>query len=219
MDQDGVSDDRIRQARFVLSLRSAGVRDRRVLAALETVPRRLFLSAQAQKSADQDVPLPIECGQTTFAPSFIAYLTEALLIPANAKILEIGTGCGYHTAILSQIARQVFSLDRYRTLVEEAERRMATLRIENVELRVRDGQKGLRQKGPFDAILSSVAFSAKPDDLIDQLKDNGILVTAVGASGGEQMLTRYRRQNGTVEEEPLRTVCFRHAEQGEAHAL
>ncbi|WP_350334155.1 protein-L-isoaspartate(D-aspartate) O-methyltransferase [Coralliovum pocilloporae] len=214
-----ISDDRIKQARFILSLRSAGVNDRRVLAALERVPRRLFLSAQNQSHAEQDVPLPIECGQTTFAPSLVAYLTEKLMIPANAKVLEIGTGSGYHTAILAQIARQVFSLDRYRTLVDEAERRMATLRIENVELRVRDGQRGLQQKGPFDAILCSVAFSEKPDGLLAQLKDGGTLIAAIGRPGEEQQLIRYRKRDGSIQEEPLRSIRFRLAEDGEAHSL
>lgn len=202
--QDG---DRTAMANLTMKLRSAGVADRRVLAALERVPRRLFLAAQYQQSVDLDRPLPIECGQVTSAPTDIARAVEALEVRPGDKVLEIGTGSGFQTAVLAQLAMRVVSVDRYRTLIDLAEDRLTMLKVDNVTLIAADGLYGFTRHAPYNRIIVNGAMKSVPGALLDQLDENGLLVAPVG-EGPTQTLVTLRRQDRTFTRAELRTVRY-----------
>ncbi len=204
----GDAGDRIATAGLILELRRRGIRDNRVLSALERVPRQLFLSANNHVLAYADRALPIECGQTISAPSVVALMTEALAIEPNSRVLEVGTGSGYQTAILARLAEHVYTVERYRTLMELAEQRLATLRIANVTFTLGDGFDGLAEKGPFERIMVTAAAPEIPEKLTDQLVSHGIMVIPVGPAGGVQQLLKVTRRGSRFEEERLCAVRF-----------
>lgn len=199
---------RIATAELILELRKQGIRDNKVLSALERVPRRLFLSAASHKLAYADRALPIECGQTISAPSVVALMSEKLSIEPHHRILEIGTGSGYQTAILAMLAEQVYTVERYRTLIELAEQRLATLRVTNVSFNQGDGYEGMAEKAPFDRILVTAAAPEIPKQLADQLVSHGVMVIPVGPAGGVQQLLRVVRRGSRFEEERICAVRF-----------
>ncbi|MBB4302165.1 protein-L-isoaspartate(D-aspartate) O-methyltransferase [Rhodobium orientis] len=205
---DSNEGDRIATAELILLLRRQGIRDARVLSALERVPRRLFLSANSHTLAYADRALPIECGQTISAPSIVALMTEALEIEPTHRVLEIGTGSGYQAAVLSKLAEHVDTMERYRTLMELAEQRMATLGITNVNFHLGDGFEGLPEKAPFDRIIVTAAAPELPQTLAGQLVGGGIMVVPVGPSGGIQELIKVRRRGSRLEETALCSVRF-----------
>lgn len=196
------------RARLVLSLRQAGVTDTRVLEAMEKTPRDLFMGPGFSGRAWEDAALPIECGQTISQPFVVGAMSAALELTGREKVLEIGTGSGYQTAILSRLARRVFTLERYRTLLRSAQARLDALRITNVVSKLGDGGLGWAEQGPFDAIILTCAAPVRPDGLLRQLAPGGRLLAPVG-SGGVQELLRYRlRPDGVFEEEALMDVRF-----------
>jgi protein-L-isoaspartate(D-aspartate) O-methyltransferase len=196
------------RARIVLALRKAGVTDAAVLQAIETVPREVFMSAGFENRAWEDAALPIECGQTISQPYVVGVMTAALELTGREKVLEIGTGSGYQTAILSKLARRVFTLERYRTLLRIAQNRHETLKLTNVVSKCGDGGLGWADQGPFDRIIFTCAAPVRPDVHLAQLAPGGILVAPVGA-GAVQELLRYRlRDDGVFEEEALMDVRF-----------
>jgi protein-L-isoaspartate(D-aspartate) O-methyltransferase len=196
------------RARIVLALRKAGVTDAAVLEAIETVPREVFMSAGFEGRAWEDAALPIECGQTISQPYVVGVMTAALELTGREKVLEIGTGSGYQTAILSKLARRVFSLERYRTLLRIAQSRHEALKLTNVVSKCADGGLGWADQGPFDRIIFTCAAPVRPDAHLAQLAPGGILVAPVGA-GAVQELLRYRlRDDGVFEEEALMDVRF-----------
>lgn len=205
---DTDDDDRVATAELILELRRQGIRDNKVLSALERVPRRLFLSANSHVLAYADRALPIECGQTISAPSIVALMTQALSVEATNRVLEVGTGSGYQTAILARLAEHVFTLERYRTLMELAEQRLATLRISNVTFTLGDGFEGLSEKAPFDRIMVTAAAPEMPETLANQLVSHGIMVIPVGPPGGIQQLIKVTRRGSRFEEERLCAVRF-----------
>lgn len=204
-EEPGSREDR---ASLILTLRSQGIRDAAVLGAIERVPRRLFLSSDFRHAAYLDRALPIECGQTISAPHVVALMTQALNIRPNHRVLEIGTGSGYQTAILAQLAAEVFTLDRYRTLVELAQDRLESLRITNVIAEIGDGYNGWPSKAPFDRIMVTAAAPEVPEILTDQLAHDGILVVPVGAAGSVQKLVKVTRRGGDFDAEILADVRF-----------
>jgi protein-L-isoaspartate(D-aspartate) O-methyltransferase len=174
----------------VLGLRSGGVTDPKVLNAIEQTPRDLFVPDLFQERAWEDSALPIACGQTISQPLIVGLMTQALSLEGRSRVLEIGTGSGYQTAVLARIARYVYSVERYRTLLGEAERRLKQLGIMNVITRFGDGGEGWPEQAPFDRILVTAAMSDEPDLLLSQLKPSGVLVAPIG-KGPVQVLRRY----------------------------
>jgi protein-L-isoaspartate(D-aspartate) O-methyltransferase len=179
-----------RMARLILSLRSSGVTDPKVLGVIEKTPRDLFVPELFQDRSWEDSALPIACGQTISQPFIVGLMTQALRVEPRARVLEIGTGSGYQTAVLSRLARFVYSVERYRTLLGEAEARLKQLGVTNVFTRFGDGGEGWPEQAPFDRILVTAAAPDEPKTLLAQLKPNGILVAPVG-KGPVQQLKRY----------------------------
>jgi protein-L-isoaspartate(D-aspartate) O-methyltransferase len=179
-----------RLARLVLGLRSQGVTDPQVLSAIEKTPRDLFVPELFQERSWEDSALPIACGQTISQPFIVGLMTQALAVEPRSRVLEIGTGSGYQTAVLSRLARFVYTVERYRTLMAEAESRLKQLDLTNVFMRFGDGGDGWPEQAPFDRILVTAAAPGEPKALLSQLKPNGVLVAPVG-KGPVQQLQRY----------------------------
>jgi protein-L-isoaspartate(D-aspartate) O-methyltransferase len=179
-----------RLARLILSLRSQGVSDAAVLNAIETTPRDLFTPDLFQERAWEDQALPIACGQTISQPFIVGLMTQALNVERRDRVLEIGTGSGYQTTILSKLARLVYTVERYRTLMAEAEARFKKLGLTNVITRFGDGGLGWPEQAPFDRILVTAAAPEEPTALLAQLKPTGVLVAPIGR-GPIQTLKRY----------------------------
>ncbi|HTK36433.1 MAG TPA: protein-L-isoaspartate(D-aspartate) O-methyltransferase [Caulobacteraceae bacterium] len=179
-----------RRAKLVLGLRSGGVTDPKVLNAIEQTPRDLFVPDLFNERSWEDSALPIACGQTISQPLIVGLMTQALSLEGRSRVLEIGTGSGYQTAILARIARYVYSIERYRTLLGEAEKRLKTLGFMNVITRFGDGGEGWPEQAPFDRIMVTAAMSEEPTLLLSQLKPKGVLVAPIG-KGPVQVLRRY----------------------------
>ncbi|WP_420393980.1 protein-L-isoaspartate(D-aspartate) O-methyltransferase [Acuticoccus sp.] len=179
-------------AALVMHLRRRNVAGRRVLAALEGVPRSLFLDARHRGLAYADRAAPIDCGQTVSQPTVVAMMTEALEPGEAHRVLEIGTGSGYQTAILARLVAHVFTVERYRRLSDLAAERFAVLRLANVTRSVADGHDGWAEHAPYDRIMVTAAAPAVPQALVDQLAPDGILVAPVGEQDGVQELVRCR---------------------------
>ncbi len=201
-------EDRISLASLILQLRSQGIGDRRVLSAIEKVPRRLFLAAENHDLSYLDRALPIECGQTISAPSIVALMTEALATEPEHRVLEVGAGSGYQAAVLSHLVEEVYAIERFRTLIELAEQRLATLRIHNVTLVHGDGLDGLSDKAPFDRIIVSAAAAEVPEVLVGQLVSRGIMIIPIGEPGTVQRLMKITRRGSHYDEEELCLVRF-----------
>jgi protein-L-isoaspartate(D-aspartate) O-methyltransferase len=197
-----------RMARLILSLRSSGVTDPKVLGVIEKTPRDLFVPELFQDRSWEDSALPIACGQTISQPFIVGLMTQALRVEPRSRVLEIGTGSGYQTAVLSRLCRFVYSVERYRTLMGEAEARLKQLHVTNVFTRFGDGGEGWPEQAPFDRILVTAAAPDEPKTLLAQLKPNGILVAPVG-KGPVQQLKRYIADGkGGFEVETLCEVRF-----------
>ena len=176
--------------RLIMELRGQGVTDARVLAAMERVPRVAFVEESQQANAYENRPLPIGLGQTISQPFIVGLMTQALKIEPRSRVLEIGTGSGYQTTVLSKLSRLVYTVERYRTLMQEAEARFKTLGLTNVITKFGDGGLGWPEQAPFDRILVTAAAPDEPKALLSQLKPKGILVAPVGR-GPVQVLKRY----------------------------
>jgi protein-L-isoaspartate(D-aspartate) O-methyltransferase len=198
-----------RVIQLIMELRRQGVADTRVLAAVERVPRERFVADQFLKHAYDNIALPITQGQTISQPYVVAYMTEALQLGDRMKVLEIGTGSGYQTAVLSRLGRRVYTIERYRSLLVTAEKRLAELQITNVVTRLGDGNKGWPEQAPFDRILVTAAADRRPDALIAQLSpEGGVMVAPVAVTSTEQDVIRYTRRGDEVQEERLLPVRF-----------
>ncbi len=197
-----------RKMRFLFALRSRGVTDARVLTAMERVDRGLFVRGIFADRAYEDMPLPIACGQTISQPSVVGLMTQALAVNPRDTVLEVGTGSGYQTAILSHLARRVYTVDRYRRLVREAADLFRQLDIANVTTLTADGSHGLPEQGPFDRILVTAAAEDPPGPLLAQLKAGGIMVLPVGQSDAVQSLIKVTRTASGFDYEELRPVRF-----------
>lgn len=180
----------VQLARLILALRSQGVTAPNVLAAIESTPRELFTPDLFKERAFEDSALPIACGQTISQPFIVGLMSQALEVEPRARVLEIGTGSGYQTTILSKLSRLVYTVERYRTLMSEAESRFKQLGLTNVITRFGDGGLGWPEQAPFDRILVTAAAPEEPKALLSQLKPSGILVAPVG-KGPVQKLKRY----------------------------
>jgi protein-L-isoaspartate(D-aspartate) O-methyltransferase len=175
---------------FQLNLRRRGISDQRVLRAMDDVPRDVFVEEADRDDAWLDTALGIACGQTISQPFVVAYMTERLELRDDNRVLEIGTGSGYQTTILSRLSRLVYTIERYRTLMKEAEARFQALGLTNVITRFGDGGKGWPEQAPFDRIMVTAAAPSEPKALLSQLKPTGVLVAPIG-KGPVQSLRRY----------------------------
>ena len=193
---------------FILSIRSKGVVDNNVLKALEAVNREQFLKGLFAQRAYEDTPLPIECGQTISQPSIVGLMTQALRITNRDKILEIGTGSGYQTAILSKLARRIYSIERFKPLYEEARAIFRKLQLNNITSLWGDGSQGVVEQQPFDRIIVTAAAEDPPPTLLNQLKIGGIMVIPVGQSDEIQKLIRVERTEKNFKYEDLCDVRF-----------
>ena len=197
-----------RKMRFLFALRSRGVTDARVLTAMEKVDRGLFVRGIFSNRAYEDMPLPIACGQTISQPSVVGLMTQALNIGPRDTVLEVGTGSGYQAAILAQLARRVYTVDRWRRLVREAQDVFHHLGLVNVTAFTTDGSFGLPDQAPFDRIIVTAAAEDPPGPLLQQLKPGGIMVVPVGQSDAVQHLIKVTRGENGLEYEELRQVRF-----------
>jgi protein-L-isoaspartate(D-aspartate) O-methyltransferase len=213
----GATDTRLIQ--LVMALRSAGVTDKAVLAAIERTPRALFVPEGFYDQAYENRPLPIDCGQTISQPYVVAAMTQALKVNDRCKVLEIGTGSGYQAAVLARLARRVYTVERYRTLSKEAEARFAALRLSNIVTRIGDGSLGWPEQAPFDRIIVTAAAGGRPDTLLEQLKPGGLCVAPV-ENGPVQTLMRYDKDEaGGISETALFDVRFVPLVPGQAKSL
>ena len=178
-----------------------GIRDPRVLAAMEKIPRERFVGAAGRELAYADHPLGIGCGQTISQPYIVALMTEMLELCGGERVLEVGTGSGYQAAVLAELAAEVLSVERHAGLSESAGRLLAELGYRNVRLRVGDGTLGWPEQAPFEAIIVTAAAPAVPPSLKGQLADGGRLVIPVGGGFGQQLLG-VRRQGDGFRETP-----------------
>ena len=197
-----------RKMRFLYALRSRGVTDARVLTAMERIDRGAFVKGLFAMRAYEDMPLPISCGQTISQPSVVGLMTQALNVQPRDTVLEIGTGSGYQAAILSQLARRIYTVDRHRRLVREAQDVFRDLGLVNITAFTADGSHGLPDQAPFDRILVTAAAEDPPGPLLAQLKLGGIMVVPVGQSDTVQSLIKVTRLESGYDYEELRPVRF-----------
>ena len=197
-----------RKMQFLFSLRSRGVTNKRVLNAMERVDRVKYIRGTFEDRAYEDTPLPIACGQTISQPSIVALMTEALDVQPRDKVLEIGTGSGYQAAILSQLARRVYTVDRYSRLVREARAVFEAENITNIIALIADGSRGLPEQAPFDRIILTAASEDPPSPLLEQLRVGGIMVLPVGQSDTVQTLVKVVKTEDGLDYHELRSVRF-----------
>ncbi|MDP2737646.1 MAG: protein-L-isoaspartate(D-aspartate) O-methyltransferase [Pseudorhodobacter sp.] len=197
-----------RKMRFLFGLRSRGVTDARVLGAMEKIDRGLFVRGLFAARAYDDMPLPIACGQTISQPSVVGLMTQALDVQPRDVVLEIGTGSGYQAAILSQLARRVYTVDRHRRLVRDAAALFAELGLVNITTLTADGSRGLPDQAPFDRIIVTAAAEDPPGPLLAQLKIGGIMVLPVGQSDAVQSLIKVTRTARGFDYDELLPVRF-----------
>ncbi len=193
---------------FLFNLRSQGMTDTRVLNAMEKVDRGQYIRGTFSDRAYEDTPLPIACGQTISQPSIVALMTAALDVQPRDKVLEIGTGSGYQAAILSHLARRVYTVDRHRKLVRAARAIFEAENIANITAFTADGSWGLEQLAPFDRIILTAASEDPPSPLLAQLRIGGIMVLPVGQSDTVQTLVKVLKTESGFDYNELRPVRF-----------
>jgi len=212
-------DDSLGRMQFLLGLRRRGISDAAVLRAMDEVPREHFVDRGYMDDAYADQALPIACGQTISQPYVVAYMTEQLGVRGNHRVLEVGTGSGYQAAILSRLAREVISVERYRTLAEAARGRLAALGYSNVTVQVADGLAGVLQWAPYDRIMVTAAAETVPQALTDELAEGGVMVLPLGPHAGSQQLVKLTKQGGELKQEELIGVRFVPLLSGQAQEL
>ena len=210
----------VERMEFQLGLRRRGISDQAVLRAMEEVPREHFVAPALTDNAYADQALPIACGQTISQPYVVAYMTEQLEVEPQHRILEIGTGSGYQAAILSRLAREVVSIERYRTLADTARERLKTLGYSNVTILTGDGFAGAPERAPFDRIIVTAAAEEVPDALVDQLAEGGKMVLPLGPRNGTQHIVKLlKAAGGGLTRQNLIAVRFVPLLRGQAREL
>ena len=204
---------------FQLNLRRRGISDQTVLRVMEEIPRELFVEAADRGDAYRDSALGIACGQTISQPFVVAYMTEQLQLQKQHRVLEIGTGSGYQAAILSRLAGQVLTIERFRTLADAARARLEALGCDNVEVMFGDGFNIPPGAGQFDRIIVTAAMEQIPQTLIERLDPGGILIAPVGSHHGTQTLMRLVKTDAGIERKELVDVRFVPALPGVAREL
>jgi len=197
-----------RKIRLLMELRSQGVSDTGVLSAMERVPRELFVPEAFQDQAYENIALPIGAGQTISQPQIVAEMTSALELGPRLKVLEVGTGSGYQAAVLAHLCRRLYTVERHRSLAEEAEARFAQLRLSNIVMLVGDGSEGWPAQAPFDRIIVTAQADMLPDVLLAQLREGGVMILPIVEKGRGQKVVRLRRTEEGVEQETLMDARF-----------
>ena len=194
--------------KLIMKLRNSGIVKTEVLSAIETVPREMFLPKMFLPRAYEDTALPIESGQTISQPTVVAWMTAALDVTDRSRVLEIGTGSGYQAAILCKLARRVYSIERHKDLLHQAEERFAQLKLTNITTKAGDGAQGWPEAAPFDRIIVTAAAKEVPPALLDQLAVGGVMVIPVGDPNKGQLLLRIVRTEEGIEQQHLMDVRF-----------
>ena len=185
-----------RKIELIMKLRNQGVRDIRVLEALERIPRELFVPENLALDAYADAAMPIACGQTISQPFVVAFMTDRLQVSERMKVLEIGTGTGYQTAILSLLCRRVYTVERHRLLLADAQARFDHLGLTNITTMLGDGFKGWPAQAPFERIIVTAAARELPEALLDQLAQGGIMIIPVEGQNGQELLRVTKEADG-----------------------
>ena len=194
--------------RLLKELRGQGIDDPDVLSAIERVPREMFVPEAFRSRANDNDALPIGHGQTISQPVVVAYMTGQLELGGRMKVLEIGTGSGYQAAVLSTLCRRVYTIERYRALLRQAERRFDELRFSNITTRWDDGSRGWPEVAPFERIIVTAAAADVPPVLLNQLAPDGVMILPVGGDDEDQQLLKCRKQGEEVHYETLWPVRF-----------
>ena len=219
MQNPPAGDDSVGRMQFLLSLRQRGITDAAVLRALDEVPREYFVEAPLAERAYADRALPINCGQTISQPYVVAYMTEQLGVKPVHRVLEVGTGSGYQAAVLSRLAREVVTLERYRALANSARARLKTLNYANVEVLLGDGFGGEPMRAPYDRIIVTAAAETIPAALVEELAAGGVMVLPLGPHTGTQRLVKLTKNENGLEREDLIGVRFVPLLPGQAREL
>jgi len=204
---------------FLLTLRRRGIMDAAVLRAMDDVPRERFVEMSFAEVAYADQALPIACGQTISQPYVVAYMTERLEVRSHHRVLEVGTGSGYQAAVLARLAREVVSIERYRTLADEARERLKSFGCTNVDVIVGDGFSGVPERAPYDRIMITAAAETIPQTLLDQLAAEGIMILPLGSHDGSQHLIKITKSQTGTRRENLIPVRFVPMLPGQAQEL
>jgi len=208
-DQPVSEEDASNRIRLLMKLRTGGITDLKVLSAMENIPREMFVEEAFREHAWDDTALPIASGQTISQPTVVAWMTSALDVEPRMRVLEIGTGSGYQTAILSKLARRIYTIERHRDLMGQAEARFKQLHLTNIVTKIGDGSKGWKEAAPFERIIVTAAAAQIPAVLLEQLAPNGIMVIPVGNNVADQILLRIHKNNeGKVSSQHLMNVRF-----------
>ncbi len=197
-----------RKIRLVMELRKSGITNTQVLSALERVPREMFVLPSFLDQAYENTALPIDQGQTISQPFVVAFMTQALEVGPRARVLEIGTGSGYQAAVLSHLCRRVYTVERFKSLLRQAEINFKALGLHNVVTRHGDGMLGWPEQAPFDRIIVTAAATEIPPAFTEQLADDGILVLPVGQNAWEQSIVKVTKSEGRLESQDLLPVRF-----------
>ena len=202
------------KAHLMLRLRKLGVSNPKILNCIEATDRSLFISKVFAARSLEDIALPIECGQTISQPSLVALMTQQLEIPQRSKVLEIGTGSGYQTAILARLASRVYSIERYKELVDLAKTRLENLNISNVTILLQDGFFGFAPQAPFDRIIITAAVEEIPNLVVSQLKVGGVMIAPVGLPNQKQTLLKVIKTEKGLDIKELMSVRFVQMKEG-----
>ena len=214
------TDPRFQAARLVLALRQAGVTDHRVTEALEKAPRHLFVPRPFEEDAWENVELPIDCGQSMTRPVTVGVMLQALGATREHTVLEVGTGTGYVAAVLGKLTRRVYSIDRYRTLIDKARAVLEHMGVTSrIELRHADGAFGWPEAAPFDRVLLMASAQAPPEDIARQLVVGGVAVMPVERDGQGLVVRLVRRADGGFDETVVGHASFTPLQPGIAREL
>ena len=196
--------------RLIMELRGQGITDAKVLGAIERVPREVFVPDTFRDQAYENMALPIGSGQTISQPAVVAFMTQELKIGARMKVLEIGTGSGYQAVVLAKLCRRLYSIERHRELLQEAEKKFRELRVNNITTKVGDGTKGWPEQAPFDRIIVTAAATRDvPHALLDQLAPDGLMIAPMGDTARYQHLYRFSfDEEGEIQREKMWPVRF-----------
>ena len=202
------------KALLILKLRKIGVSNPEILDCIESIDRSRFVSESFLSRCLEDIALPIDCGQTISQPSLVAFMTQHFEIPQRSKVLEIGTGSGYQTAILARLASRVYSIERYKELVDLAKTRLENLNISNVIILLQDGFFGYAPQAPFDRIIITAAVEEIPNLVVSQLKVGGVMIAPVGLPNQKQTLLKVIKTEKGLDIKELMSVRFVQMKEG-----